>query len=139
MTDNGGCYIGREVRRVVQQHRLRHLRTRPYAPRTNGKAEALVGILLRDWAYAYIWHSSAARARATRLPPLAQHPPSPRLPQRPTHHPHLTGSEVLHIGAGTSPPRVGYSETPILDGDLVSEPVGAVEFDALGGRCRGDT
>jgi len=64
MTDNGGCYIGREVRRVVQQHRLRHLRTRPYTPRTNGKAEALVGILLREWAYAYIWHSSAARARA---------------------------------------------------------------------------
>jgi hypothetical protein len=32
-------------------------------PRTNGKAEALVGILLREWAYAYIWHSSSHRAR----------------------------------------------------------------------------
>jgi transposase InsO family protein len=64
MTDNGGCYIGRELRRVVHEHGLRHLRTRPYTPRTNGKAEALVGILLREWAYAYIWHSSAARARA---------------------------------------------------------------------------
>jgi transposase len=37
-------------------------RTRPYTPRTNGKAEVLVGIPLREWAYGYIWHSSAARA-----------------------------------------------------------------------------
>jgi transposase InsO family protein len=64
MTDNGGCYTGRDLRRVSDQHGLRHLRTRPYTPRTNGKAEALIGILLREWAYGYIWHSSAARARA---------------------------------------------------------------------------
>jgi transposase InsO family protein len=64
MTDNGGCYVGNELRQVVHKHGLRHLRTRPYTPRTNGKAEALVGILQREWAYGYIWHSSAARARA---------------------------------------------------------------------------
>ena len=48
----------------LAKHGLRHLRTRPYTPRTNGKAEALIGILLREWAYAYIWHSSSHRARA---------------------------------------------------------------------------
>jgi transposase InsO family protein len=64
MSDNGACYVGRDLRRAVAKHGLRHLRTRPYTPRTNGKAEALVGILLREWAYAYIWHSSSHRARA---------------------------------------------------------------------------
>jgi transposase InsO family protein len=64
MTDNGGCYVGHELRDVVTKHGLRHLRTRPYTPRTNGKAEALVGILQREWAYGYIWHSSTDRARA---------------------------------------------------------------------------
>ncbi len=64
MSDNGSCHVGRDLRRAVQEHGLRHLRTRPYTPRTNGKAEALVGILLREWAYAYVWHSSRHRARA---------------------------------------------------------------------------
>jgi transposase InsO family protein len=64
MSDNGSCYVGKDLRRAVQRHGLRHLRTRPYTPRTNGKAEALVGILLREWAYGYVWHSSAHRARA---------------------------------------------------------------------------
>jgi transposase InsO family protein len=64
MSDNGSCYRGQDLRRAVEQHGLRHIRTRPYTPRTNGKAEALVGILLREWAYAYVWHSSAHRARA---------------------------------------------------------------------------
>jgi len=64
MTDNGGCYIGNELRNVARKHGLRHIRTRPYTPRTNGKAEALVAILQREWAYGYIWHSSADRAKA---------------------------------------------------------------------------
>jgi|SRR4051812_9112057 len=64
MSDNGSCYVGRDLRRAVDKHGLRHLRTRPYTPRTNGKAEALVGILLREWAYSHIWHSSSHRARA---------------------------------------------------------------------------
>lgn len=48
MSDNGSCYRSNELRRAVQHHRLQHIRTRPYTPRTNGKAEALVGILLRE-------------------------------------------------------------------------------------------
>jgi transposase InsO family protein len=64
MSDNGSCYVGKDLARAVNKHGLRHIRTRPYTPRTNGKAEALVGILLREWAYGYAWHSSAHRARA---------------------------------------------------------------------------
>jgi transposase InsO family protein len=64
MSDNGSCYVSGDFRRAAARHGVRHVRTRPYTPRTNGKAEALVGILLREWAYGYIWNSSSARARA---------------------------------------------------------------------------
>jgi transposase InsO family protein len=64
MSDNGSCYVSRDFRQATGELGLKHVRTRPYTPRTNGKAEALVGILLREWAYGYIWHSSAHRARA---------------------------------------------------------------------------
>ena len=43
---------------------LRHLRTRPYRPQTNGKAERFIQTLLRDWAYAWPYPSSRQRARA---------------------------------------------------------------------------
>jgi transposase InsO family protein len=43
---------------------IRHIRTRPYTPRTNGKAEAFIRILQREWAYAYIYPTSSHRAKA---------------------------------------------------------------------------
>jgi SAM-dependent methyltransferase len=43
---------------------IRHIRTRPYRPRTNGKAEAFIRILQREWAYAYIYPTSSHRAKA---------------------------------------------------------------------------
>ena len=43
---------------------LRHLRTRPYTPRTNGKAECFIQTLLRSWAYGCAYPSSAHRSRA---------------------------------------------------------------------------
>lgn len=46
------------------ERRLRHLRTRPYTPRTNGKAEQFIQILLRNWAYAFAYSTSAHRTRA---------------------------------------------------------------------------
>jgi len=64
MSDNGSCYVSRDFRKATSELGIRHIRTRPYTPRTNGKAEALVGILLREWAYGFIWHTSAHRARA---------------------------------------------------------------------------
>ncbi|KAF1685417.1 IS481 family transposase [Pseudoxanthomonas broegbernensis] len=64
MTDNGACYRSRRFRRLLQRLGLRHLRTRPYTPRTNGKAERLVQTALREWAYARSYHNSHQRQQA---------------------------------------------------------------------------
>lgn len=64
MTDNGSCYVSAAFARRCWRHRLRHIRTRPYTPRTNGKAERFIQTLLREWAYAAVYSASTARARA---------------------------------------------------------------------------
>jgi transposase InsO family protein len=63
MTDNGSCYLSRKFRRLVKRLGLRHLRTKPYTPRTNGKAERFIQTSLREWAYARSYESSAQRAK----------------------------------------------------------------------------
>jgi transposase InsO family protein len=62
MTDNGACYKSRKFRRLCQRLRLKHLRTKPYTPRTNGKAERFIQSALREWAYARSYESSVQRA-----------------------------------------------------------------------------
>ena len=64
MTDNGSAYRSHAWRARCATHHLRHLRTRPYTPRTNGKAERFIQILLRRWAYAFAYPASAQRTRA---------------------------------------------------------------------------
>lgn len=64
MTDNGACYRSGAFRRLLRRMGLRHIRTRPYTPRTNGKAERLVQTSLREWAYARSYDSSYHRAQA---------------------------------------------------------------------------
>lgn len=66
MTDNGSCYIARAFGHRLRRLGLRHLRTRPYTPRTNGKAERFIQTSLREWAYAHAYHHSTERA--ARLP-----------------------------------------------------------------------
>jgi transposase InsO family protein len=51
MTDNGSCYVSRRFASACKRLGLRHLRTRPYRPCTNGKAERFIQTLLRGWAY----------------------------------------------------------------------------------------
>jgi transposase InsO family protein len=51
LTDNGGPYLSRAFRDVVEDQGLTHLRTRPYRPQTNGKAEAFVKLVQNGWAY----------------------------------------------------------------------------------------
>jgi transposase InsO family protein len=63
LTDNGGNYRSRALRAVVTRHRLTHRRTRPYTPRTNGKAERFIRTLLQEWAYAHAYRTSAIRSR----------------------------------------------------------------------------
>lgn len=64
LTDNGTCYRSRRFQRLVRRLGMRHLRTRPYTPRTNGKAERLVQTSLREWAYARAYDNSGQRADA---------------------------------------------------------------------------
>ena len=62
MTDNGTAYRSKRWAKLLRRLKLRHLRTRPYTPRTNGKAERFIQTLLREWAYAYCYPNSDARA-----------------------------------------------------------------------------
>jgi transposase InsO family protein len=52
MTDNGSCYKAFAFRHACRDLGLRHIRTRPYTPKTNGKAERFIQTVLREWAYA---------------------------------------------------------------------------------------
>ena len=63
LTDNGAAYRSGRFRRLCQRLGLVHRRTRPYSPRTNGKAERFIQTILREWAYARSYESSEQRAR----------------------------------------------------------------------------
>jgi transposase InsO family protein len=67
MTDNGSAYTSRSYAAALIELQLRHIRTRPYRPRTNGKAERLIQTLLKEWAYARIYGSSQERTSALPL------------------------------------------------------------------------
>jgi transposase InsO family protein len=64
MTDNGAPYVSQRWKIWCADHDLRHLRTRPYRPRTNGKAERFIQTMLREWAYAATYQSSQHRREA---------------------------------------------------------------------------
>lgn len=64
MTDNGSGYVSKAFRQACMELGVRHLRTRPYTPKTNGKAERFVQTSLREWAYAQPYESSAQREAA---------------------------------------------------------------------------
>jgi transposase InsO family protein len=64
MTDNGAPYISHAHAIACRQLGIRHLRTRPYRPQTNGKAERLIQTLLREWAYGRAYSSSVERTEA---------------------------------------------------------------------------
>ena len=61
MTDNGSPYISTIHAATCRELGLRHLRTRPYRPQTNGKAERFIQTMLREWAYGRLFSSSAER------------------------------------------------------------------------------
>ncbi|KWV44732.1 integrase [Bradyrhizobium macuxiense] len=62
MTDNGACYKSFAFLRACKRLGLKHIRTRPYTPKTNGKAERFIQTSLREWAYAQAYNTSAERA-----------------------------------------------------------------------------
>ncbi|WP_354702482.1 IS481 family transposase [Paraconexibacter sp. AEG42_29] len=64
LTDNGAPYISAIHAVTCSQLRIRHLRTRPYRPQTNGKAERFIRTMLEGWAYGAIYGSTEERTRA---------------------------------------------------------------------------
>lgn len=71
LTDNGTGYIARLFAQACEELRVKHKRTRPYRPCTNGKAERFIQTLLREWAYAISYPNS--RVRAAALVPWLRH------------------------------------------------------------------
>jgi transposase InsO family protein len=64
LSDNGSCYRSKVHALTLAELQIRHLFTRPYRPRTNGKAERFIQTLTRRWAYGAIYGSSAERTAA---------------------------------------------------------------------------
>jgi len=72
MTDNAWVYTkSRDVRRLLARRHIRHLTTKPYRPRTNGKVERFHQTMAREWAYGLLYNSH--RERATALPHWLNH------------------------------------------------------------------
>jgi transposase InsO family protein len=61
MTNNGSAYKSFAFRDLLAEQAIRHKRTRPYTPRTNGKAERFIQTSLREWAYAKAYATSDER------------------------------------------------------------------------------
>jgi transposase InsO family protein len=98
MTDNGSCYKSFAFRRICKRLGLKHIRTKPYTPKTNGKAERFIQTCLREWAYARAYHHS--RQRTGELPFW--------LHRYNWHRPHAG------IGARTPISRLGLAEDNLL-------------------------
>ena len=64
LTDNGSCYRSADFARACLAAGVRHRRTRPYRPQTNGKVERFNRALLEEWAYVRVYRSEAARTAA---------------------------------------------------------------------------
>jgi len=93
MTDNGVGYRSHLFRHAWQALGLRHLLTRPYTPKTNGKAERFIKTMLQDWAYAVPYGSSDSRNR--------------QLPRWLKHYNH----HRPHSGIGAMPPAARLTPT----------------------------
>ena len=86
MTDNGPGYLSKRFNRACQQLSIRHVYTKPYTPRTNGKAERFIRTLKERWAFGCSYRCTASRTQALQ----------PWLNQYNRHRP--------HAGIGMRPP-----------------------------------
>ena len=71
LTDNGSAYRSKLFAQTCQTMGIKHSFTRPYTPRTNGKAERFIQTILREWAYVRSYRNSAHRTQA--LQPWLSH------------------------------------------------------------------
>ncbi|MFC5865127.1 IS481 family transposase, partial [Acidicapsa dinghuensis] len=97
LTDNGSSYRSQQFRQACCKLALKHHRTRPYTPRTNGKAERFIQTALREWAYAKHWTDS--QDRDSHLQPWT----------------HYYNHERPHGSLNYNPP-ISRSEIPLADG-----------------------
>jgi transposase InsO family protein len=67
LTDNGSCYKHWLFRKLLHRQHVKHRFTRPYTPRTNGKAERFIQTALREWAYARSYQNSEQRTELLHL------------------------------------------------------------------------
>ena len=81
MTDNGSCYKAFAFDRACKRLKLKHIRTRPYTPKTNGKAGLFLQTALREWAYAKPYNTANERAQHS----------GPETPAYNWHRPHGGG------------------------------------------------
>lgn len=100
LTDNGACYRSRRFAAACRRLGIAHRRTRPYTPRTNGKAERFIQTALREWAYAHTYANS--QARAWQLPVWLHHynwhrPHGSLNRQPPISRMGLTGDNLLRL------------------------------------------
>ena len=93
LSDNGSCYRSVVHAIACRQLRIKHLRTRPYRPQTNGKAERLIRTMLAGWAYGAIYGSS--RERTAALDGWLWHYNHQRRHSALGHQPPLTRTNVL--------------------------------------------
>ncbi|MGH8429092.1 MAG: IS481 family transposase [Solimonas sp.] len=98
MTDNGSCYRSKAFAKACRRLKLNHIRTKPYTPRTNGKAERFIQTSLREWAYARAYLNSEQRAHQL---PFFMH-------RYNWHRPHAS------IGAKPPISRLGLTEDNLL-------------------------
>ena len=98
LTDNGVSYRSYAFADRCRELGLKHRRTRPYTPRTNGKAERFIQTALREWAYARTYQNSADREQHL----------GPWIHQYNWHRPHAS--------LGLSPPiaRAGLEQNNLL-------------------------
>jgi transposase InsO family protein len=93
LSDNGSCYRGALHALACRQLGIRHLRTRPYRPQTNGKAERFIRTILNGWAYGAIYASS--RERTTALDGWLSHYNHRRRHSALGHQPPVTRTNLL--------------------------------------------
>ena len=96
MTDNGSASLSQHFRAAVAAAGLKHKRTKPYTPRTNGKAERFIQTSLREWAYAQAYPTSQERIAA--LAPWLDHYNTAR----------------PHAGLGNGPPAARLRQLQLL-------------------------
>src|SRR5438309_6507236 len=108
MTDNGSAYLSKAFRAALAAAGLRHKRTRPYTPRTNGTAERFIQTSLREWAYARPYATSRER-HAALAPWLDLTIPNGHTPPWPT---------IRQLLGCSNPSCLVRSKGPLLRPDL---------------------